>query len=330
MSGLTCFQRKTARPLRPPTWLRLGVSIAGTALWIIKVMIRKLVNGVLAIAARIRQHHIFSFAATSAFFLLMSFIPFILLLLVLIRFTSLSETDMMNTIIQAVPSQLEKFVSLIVKEVYTKSIAVVPVSIVIALWSAAKGFHALSYGLNVIEGTPETRGWFYMRFRSMVYTLIFVLCIMAALFLMVFSKGIRAAQTIQLSYLTRFILSNRYILSCIILTVLFVVMYRFLPNRKADVTSLLPGALMVGIAWTAFSWFLSIFYSPTVMNMYGSLTAIILAMVWMYFCMYFFLVGAVLNSLLAQAPEENMILSILRDVYFGYYSGRERKLINTK
>ena len=197
-------------------------------------MYRKLAAGFRAIALRIRQHHIFAFAATSAFFLLMSFIPFILVLLVMIRFTSLSETDMMNTLIQIVPSELEKFVTLIVKEVYTKSIAVVPISIVIALWSAAKGFHALSYGLNVIENIPEPRGWFYMRFRSMIYTLIFVLSIMGALFLMVFSKGIRETQTIHLSYFTRFILSNRYILSCILLTVLFIVMYRFLPNRRSE------------------------------------------------------------------------------------------------
>ena len=99
-------------------------------------MIRKLTRGLLTIAGRMRQHHIFAFAATGAYFLLMSFIPFILIMLVFIRYTSFSETDVMNMLISAVPSELEKFVSLIVREVYTKSIAVVPVSIVIALITA--------------------------------------------------------------------------------------------------------------------------------------------------------------------------------------------------
>ena len=288
-------------------------------------MVRKITNGILSILERVRKHHLFSFAATSAFFLLLSFIPFILILLVFIRYTSISETDMMNAVISAVPTELEKFVSLIVREVYTKSIAVVPVSVVIALWSAAKGFHALSFGLDVINGVPEDRGFFYMRFRSMLLTVIFAAVILLTLFLMVFSRGTRFSDALTGSYFVRFVITNRYILSCVLLTLLFILLYRILPNKKTDVISQIPGAVMVGVAWTAFSWFLSIFYSPTVMNTYGSLTAVILAMIWLYFCMYFFLFGAELNSILQQAPENNLILSILREAAYTYYCGKEEK-----
>ena len=290
-------------------------------------MIRKLTRGLLTIAGRMRQHHIFAFAATGAYFLLMSFIPFILIMLVFIRYTSFSETDVMNMLISAVPSELEKFVSLIVREVYTKSIAVVPVSIVIALWSAAKGFHALSYGLNEINGVTEEKGWFYMRFRSMLYTLIFVVGLMGILFLTVFGKGLRLKDTLHLSHFMNFILDNRYILSCILLTILFVFMYRFLPNKKMDVMGQIPGALMVGIGWTGFAWLLSIFYSPTVMNMYGGLTAVILAMIWMYFCMVFFLAGAELNVILGSAPENNLILTMIRDTAFSLRLKKERRIV---
>ena len=277
---------------------------------------------------RVREHHLFSFAATSAFFLLMSFIPFILILLVLIRYTALSETDIMNAIISAVPSELEKFVSLIIREVYTKSITLVPISLVIALWSASKAFHALTYGLDTIHGTKSESSWVTVRLRSMLYTLVFVLLILLMLFLMFFGKGMEGGRVLQVSHFMRFVISNRYILSCIGLTILFVFMYCVLPHMRTNISEQIPGAIIVGVGWTAFSWVLSIFYSPRVMNTYGSMTAIILAMVWMYFCMYFFLVGAELNHILMLAPENNLILGMLRDIAYSLAVRKEDKRIS--
>ena len=37
-------------------------------------------------------------------------------------------------------------------------------------------------------------------------------------------------------------------------------------------------------------------YSPGLANMYGSLTTIVLVMLWLYFCMYIILIGAEINS----------------------------------
>ncbi|MBE5997639.1 MAG: YihY/virulence factor BrkB family protein [Lachnospiraceae bacterium] len=290
-------------------------------------MLKRIGSGILSIWARVRKHHLFSFAATSAYFLLMSFIPFILILLVLVRYTTLSETDMMNVLISVMPRQLEKFVTVIVREVYTKSVAVVPVSVVIALWSAAKGFHALTYGLNTIYDVKEQKNWFYVRFRSMLYTLILAVILLGLLFLLVFGRGMRVDSEQNISAFMRFILTNRYVLSCIFMTVVFVFMYKVLPDRKMETIGQIPGAILVGIGWTGFSWFLSIFYSPSVMNTYGSLTAVILAMIWMYFCMYFFLIGAEINDILVQAPEDNLILTMVRDALYEFVTAKERNLV---
>ncbi len=291
-------------------------------------MMRKILTGISEITARVRRHHLYSFAATSAYFLLLSFIPFILILLVLIRFTSISETDMMNTILSVVPKEFSSFAGLIVKEVYTKSLAVVPISVIIALWSAAKAIHALTYGLNVVNHVEKTKGWFYLRFRSMLYTMLMALTILLALMLMVFGKGFQARLPSTLTITTRmldFILSNRYVLSVIILSVVFVLMYTFLPNRKMDIYEQIPGALMVGLAWSVFSWVISFLYSETVMRLYGSLTAIIIAMIWMYFAMYFFLVGAELNFILSEDREDNLIVNMIKDATFTRFVSSHKK-----
>ncbi len=291
-------------------------------------MFKKIFGGISEITGRVQEHHLFSFAATGAYFLLMSFIPFILILLVLIRYTSISETDMMNLLISTVPREYEQFISFIVKEVYTKSIAVVPISILIALWSAAKAIHSLTYGLNVINHVEKSKGWFYLRFRSMLYTLLIALTMMGALFLMVFGRGLNIQFSDHVTLVSRFwsfIISNRYILSFLILSVVFVLMYSFLPNRKMEISGQIPGALMVSLAWSFFSWVMSFFYSASVMELYGSMTAIIIAMIWMYFAMYFFLVGAELNYILSEDRNDNIIVNMIKDAIYEHYISKERK-----
>ena len=62
----------------------------------------------------------------------------------------------------------------------------------------------------------------------------------------------------------------------------------------------LPGAVFTACGWLlmsfVFSVYLDIFTGFT--DMYGSLTTIILIMLWLYFCMYVILLGGELNALL--------------------------------
>ncbi len=83
-----------------------------------------------------------------------------------------------------------------------------------------------------------------------------------------------------------------------ILAVLFMVLYRFVPNRKARRIRQAPGAAFAAVCWYVFSIVFSLYveYSPGLANMYGSLTTIVLVMLWLYFCMYIILIGAEINS----------------------------------
>ena len=74
-------------------------------------------------------------------------------------------------------------------------------------------------------------------------------------------------------------------------------MYKFLPNRKATLKSQLPGAVISAVAWSVFSLIFSIYLEYfNVSNMYGSLTTLIMIMLWVYFCMFIVLLGAEINA----------------------------------
>ena len=101
-----------------------------------------------------------------------------------------------------------------------------------------------------------------------------------------------------LTYVTEIILRLKGIVAIGILAVLFMVLYRFVPNRKVRLFRQAPGALFSAVCWYVFSIVFSLYveYSPGLINMYGSLTTIVLVMLWLYFCMYIILIGAEINS----------------------------------
>ena len=74
--------------------------------------------------------------------------------------------------------------------------------------------------------------------------------------------------------------------------------YKVLPNRKATFKSQVPGAFITAVAWSAFSYFFSLYFEifPGFSNTYGNLTALILVMLWMYVCMNLMLYGAEINA----------------------------------
>ena len=75
-------------------------------------------------------------------------------------------------------------------------------------------------------------------------------------------------------------------------------MYKYVPNHKVNLISQIPGAVFAAVTWYVlsyiFSIYLNIFTSFSVI--YGSLTSIILLMIWVYWCMYAILIGAEINA----------------------------------
>lgn len=59
---------------------------------------------------------------------------------------------------------------------------------------------------------------------------------------------------------------------------------------------LLPGSLAAAAAWLLFTWLFSLYivYGGGYTT-YGSLAAIIITLLWMYWCMYIILLGAYVN-----------------------------------
>lgn len=94
------------------------------------------------------------------------------------------------------------------------------------------------------------------------------------------------------------ILGARAFLVFGVLFFVFLLLYKVLPNRKATFKSQIPGAFIIAVAWSVFSYGFSFYFEifPGFSNMYGNLATIIMVMLWLYFCMNLLLYGAEINA----------------------------------
>ncbi len=247
-----------------------------------------------------------AYAAQSAFFIILSFFPFIMLLLTLLQYLPFSQQQLSHFTLGFLPSDVDRLVQSVIGELYSKaSGTVISLTAIVALWSAAKGIMALTKGFNAVYDIPETRGYFRLRLRAMLYTLAFVVILIVTLGFLVFGSSIyhwlieRIPSKLDMALR---IISLRSLVGFVLLAVFFLLMYLFLPNRRSRIRDELPGAMVSAAGWLVFSYIYS-YYIEHIGNfsyLYGSLTAVVLLILWLYFCMYILFFGAELNVFLKQ------------------------------
>ena len=250
---------------------------------------------------RVSGDHVGAYATQSAYFLILSFIPCILFLTTLVRYTPLTYNVVRDAIIAFIPENLQSFVLGIVVDVYKRSTAIVPLSALVALWSAGKGLQSIINGLNTIYHVKETRNWLLARIYAVFYTLCLVIALVVSLLMLVLGNEIQKALSRYLPFLAKLmgkILGARAFLVFGVLFFVFLLLYKVLPNRKATFKSQIPGAFIIAVAWSVFSYGFSFYFEifPGFSNMYGNLATIIMVMLWLYFCMNLLLYGAEINA----------------------------------
>ncbi|MCI9619517.1 MAG: YihY/virulence factor BrkB family protein [Dorea sp.] len=265
----------------------------------IKDIYQKIMN----ITADIAADHVGAYAAQSAYFFMLCLIPIILLLITMVQYTPVTKADVMTAVIQVFPASVENLITSIVNQVYNQSMGIIPVTIIVAMWSAGKGVLAMASGLNCIYSCRETRNYIVLRIRSTVYTLLFIVVIILLLVLSVFGNTLNLFIARHIPFLKRiadWLIETRAVITPTVLVIFSLMLYKFLPNRRGRFRDQLPGAMFAAVGWMVISWVFSIYLDvfKGFSSMYGSLTTIVLIMLWMYFCMYCILLGGEMNVLM--------------------------------
>jgi membrane protein len=268
---------------------------------------------------KLRDDFVSAFSAQAAFFLFISFFPFAMFLLSLLRFLPFTENELLDACRTIFPTAIQGSTISIVHELYTKatSTTVLSITIIATLWTASKGVLSITRGMNGVYANQETRNFILVRLKAAIYTFLLAVLLIVLLVIFVFGNQLYLWITAKVPVLADFaliIISIRTIVGLCILILFFLLLYTVIPNRKTKLIRELPGSILCASGWMIFSYLFS-FYIDNMSNLsytYGSLTAIVLCMLWLYACMYMMYVGAELNSVLSNPTVMSAIKKLFK------------------
>ncbi|MBO5069184.1 MAG: YihY/virulence factor BrkB family protein [Roseburia sp.] len=259
----------------------------------------KIFGNIVSFLDKCKRDKINAYSAQSAFFIILSVIPFLMVFSSLLQYTSVTESMLLTLIDRLMPQYVAPLLISLVDEVYNRSMGIISVTAIAAIWSAAKGVQYITDGLNSVHNLEETRNWFVLRFWAAIDTVVFMVAIVFTLLVLVFGNSLHDLAIKYVPFLENavaLLVEFKGLVLLAILTFFFDVIFTALPNKKLTPKSQLPGALICSVAWYAFSFGLSVYVDYfNGFSMYGSLTTIALVMLWLYFCMYIMMMSAEIN-----------------------------------
>lgn len=274
----------------------------------------KLIQFIQTILDKIRRDQIGAYAAQSAYFIILSFFPFVMLVMTLLRYLPINSDTLITALIDLVPASSTDVITSILNEILEKSSGtLLSITIITLLWSAGKGLMAVTRGLNSVHEIDETRNYVVLRVISTFYTLLFAIMIIFTLIFLVFGNRLYvwiSSYFPPLNHVAAFVISIRTFTSLLLLTFFFMLFYKVLPAKRLNFRHQIPGAIFSSTGWLLCSYAFSIYvdFSKNISYMYGSLAGIILLMLWLYFCMYIMFLGSELNLLIHPDKTDSVIL----------------------
>ena len=245
-------------------------------------------------------------ASHAGYFIVLATFPLLVLILSLLRYTGIEVRNLIQLLEGIIPEALMPAAKrLIVTAYQSTGGTLVSVSALTALWSSGKGVYGLLTGLNSVYGVEETRGYWHIRAVSAGYTFLLLLALLLTLILQVFGTTLALLSSQGDSLLSQVLatLANlRFFLLLCTQTALFTAIFMVLPNGHNRLTDSVPGALLASLGWLGFSKLYSVYveHFAGYSNIYGSVYAVALSMLWLYCCLSILFYGGVLNRFLMQ------------------------------
>lgn len=244
-------------------------------------------------------------AAYAGYFIVLSVFPALLLLLSTLRYTPLGVEDLLTLLGEILPAAMMDGAEELVYSTYQSATgAVAGLSAITALWSSSRGVYGLLRGMNAVYEVSEDRDYIYTRGISVVYAFAFYVVILLTLVLHVFGNSIlnlllKIDNPVVIFLLD--VIDLRFFFLLLLQSGLFTLMYMALPNKRNGFWKSLPGGILASIGWLVFSDIYSMYveHFSGYANIYGSVYAVAISMLWLYCCLSILLYGGVLNRFLA-------------------------------
>ncbi|MCT4599015.1 MAG: YihY/virulence factor BrkB family protein [Vallitalea sp.] len=265
---------------------------------------------VIDLIKRIQSDDITAWASKLTFYILLSIFPFLLFLMQILSYTSLSNIDVIYQFKDIIPNEIFDIIGFITTDIEkNQSDTVLSLAIIVTIWAASKGIMAVITTLNKAYREKETRSYIFLRLLAFIYTIAFAVVLLLTFLLIIFWNKLL---NIAFSYiylptaLEGVIDFIRIIFAMMLLFLFFILLYNASPNKKISIKEVVPGSILATIGWLGMSFIFS-YYIDNLGNfsyMYGSLASIIILLIWLYLCSIIILVGGELNAITSEKNKQ--------------------------
>ncbi len=246
----------------------------------------------------------FYLAASVAYFLIVALVPLSLLIVAFFGYILGGNQDLyhylLSKLVNFFPSVTSGITNELTKLITYKGISMI--TLFIYGFLALQLFYSVEHAMNVIFKVPKKR-----HFLLSLFWAIFIVTLVIFFWILSFTVSSLAGVLvhypinvfdIQLSY--RAAIVFKYVAPFVLILLTFTAVYTIIPHVRVRTRHAFSGALFVTVLWEIakhfFTWTVkNLAYIGTI---YGSLTAFILFLLWMYYLSCIFLLGGeFVNSL---------------------------------
>ncbi len=261
------------------------------------------------LVSRAIDDDITALAAQVTYYLLLSFFPFLLLLLSMLGYSDLNSNDVLVYLSQIMPESSYNLIYNTIIEVFdSKTGNLLSFSLIGLIWSGSSGFRSIIKGLNKAYDEKETRPYWKTLIISICFMIGLALLIIAAVALVVFGQTIGGIIVQKFNVSSKFILNwdiIRYVVTLCVMVFTFASLYHFTPCRRLTWKEVMPGATFSTLGWLisslGFAYYVNNFNNYS--SVYGGIGAVIVLMLWLYITSIIILIGGEINAQLAFERE---------------------------
>ncbi|WP_236914598.1 YihY/virulence factor BrkB family protein [Clostridium sp. Cult2] len=254
----------------------------------------------------VKEDEITAVGAQLTYYLILSIFPFLIFFLNILKYTSITQENVLDNLLIMLPLDTQILLKNIVKEIVTSSSdTLLSLGIILALWTGSLGITAIIRAINKAYNVKKKRPYWRLKGLAIIFTVALALLVIIVLAMLVFGEiiGNNLFGLIGATNLFYHLWElMRIIIPFVSMIVIFALLYKLSPTPEEGLnikfSHALPGAVFTTTGWIiasmVFSYYVNNFgkYSKT----YGSLGGIIILLIWLYITSIMIVLGGEING----------------------------------
>ncbi len=269
----------------------------------VTIMLKKLFSHLID---RVMHSGITAYSAQIAYYMILSFFPFLVFVSAILARTNLTTIMQLLEALdrtRAIPEPVMDLITGVFSTLQTNSSSSFSLYFIVIIYSSSHCMRGIMNGIQMAYNEVETRPLLTRFLLSFFYTICFAAAVVLFVALVLFGEQLTNMlfHFIGLDEVFQRIANFlHYPLPLIFMFITYMLLYSFIPVRRLRFRDVYIGALFA----TCTSFLVSRLFSLYVSNianyatLYGSISSIIIILLWLYLISFILLLGAMLNATL--------------------------------